>query len=181
MPEGSNAMLSDITAIMPTFVIDVAGTYTLQLVVNDGTEDSEIDTVQVNTLNTPPIANAGPDQTVFVGDSVQLDGSNSSDADLDMLTYLWNMTAKPLDSAANLDNASIVNPSFIVDAPGFYTISLVLNDGSEDSNVDIILVVTENSRPVADAGIDQTGFVGDTITLDGGNSSDVDNDHLIYT
>lgn len=37
--------------------------------------------------NTRPVANAGPDQTVVVGTTVQLDGSKSSDADGDPLTF----------------------------------------------------------------------------------------------
>jgi len=37
--------------------------------------------------NTPPVANAGADQTVFVTQSVQLDGSGSSDVDGDALQF----------------------------------------------------------------------------------------------
>ena len=41
---------------------------------------------QAKYENTPPLASAGPDQTVYVGDTVQLDGSGSSDADGDPFT-----------------------------------------------------------------------------------------------
>jgi len=40
-------------------------------------------------VNHPPIANAGPDQTVRSGDTVTLNGAGSSDADGDNLTYDW--------------------------------------------------------------------------------------------
>ena len=43
----------------------------------------------------PPVADAGPDQTVFVGDTVQLDGSGSSDVDNDPLTFQWSFTTFP--------------------------------------------------------------------------------------
>jgi hypothetical protein len=42
------------------------GTCVAQLIVNDGIADSAADTVVISTLNSPPVANAGPDQTAFV-------------------------------------------------------------------------------------------------------------------
>ena len=59
-PEGSAATLSDPTAVNPTFLIDEPGTYILQLIVNDGTLDSDPDSVTIMTLNSPPVADAGP-------------------------------------------------------------------------------------------------------------------------
>jgi hypothetical protein len=35
-PVGSLATLSDPTAVQPTFVVDLPGTYTVQLIVDDG-------------------------------------------------------------------------------------------------------------------------------------------------
>ena len=46
-PNGSNATLSDATLVDPTFIADVNGTYKLQLIVNDGEEDSVADVVQI--------------------------------------------------------------------------------------------------------------------------------------
>jgi hypothetical protein len=48
VPAGSAAALSDQTAVNPTFVADVAGTYVIQLIVNDGTDSSVPDTVQID-------------------------------------------------------------------------------------------------------------------------------------
>jgi hypothetical protein len=59
-PDLSTATLSDPTAVNPTFVVDVAGTYVALLIVNDGTTNSLPDTVTISTRNSAPVANAGP-------------------------------------------------------------------------------------------------------------------------
>src|SRR5438445_7997154 len=89
VPAGSLAALSDPTAVQPTFVVDKPGTYTVQLLVNDGTVDSTPASVLITTQNAPPVANAGPHQTVAVGATVQLDGRQSPDVDGDALTFRW--------------------------------------------------------------------------------------------
>ncbi|MCB1852965.1 MAG: PKD domain containing protein, partial [Gammaproteobacteria bacterium] len=55
-PSGCCVVLSDPTAVMPTFEVDVPGTYLAQLIVNDGTVDSAPDTVTISTENTAPVA-----------------------------------------------------------------------------------------------------------------------------
>ena len=56
-PIGSTATLSDSTIIDPTFTPDLAGPYTIQLVVNDGMEDSHADSVTV-IAETPGLRNS---------------------------------------------------------------------------------------------------------------------------
>jgi len=53
-PAGSSASLSDTTIVHPTFTADIEGTYTMQLIVNDGTVDSAADSVTITatTQNT---------------------------------------------------------------------------------------------------------------------------------
>jgi hypothetical protein len=55
--------------------------------VSDGQLNSPPATVTITTINSPPFANAGANQTVFVNSIVHLDGSGSSDVDGDPLTY----------------------------------------------------------------------------------------------
>jgi hypothetical protein len=179
-PAGSLAFLSDPTAVGPTFDVDVPGTYLLQLIVNDGTEASPPDTVVVDTANSAPVANAGPDQTVRVNDSVVLDGSGSTDVDGDLLSFAWFLSVRPTGSGAVLVNSSDVTAGFDVDLPGTYVVQLIVNDGAVDSAPDTVVIDTGNSPPVADAGPDQTVFVTDTVRLDGSGSSDADGDLLRY-
>lgn len=58
----------------------------------------------------PPIANAGSDQTIDSGDTVQLDGSGrSSNPSGGTLTYQWTQTSCP---EVTLSDPRAVNPTF---------------------------------------------------------------------
>ena len=180
VPAGSVAVLSDPAAIAPSFDVDRPGTYVAQLIVNDGTADSTPDTVTISTINSAPVANAGPDQSAPVGATVALDGSGSTDADFDALTYQWALTSRPAGSTAVLFDPFAVSPSFSIDRAGSFVVQLIVNDGTTDSAPDSMTVSTTNSRPVANAGADQSALRGATVTLDGSGSSDVDLDTLSY-
>ena len=180
-PAGSIAFFNNPLIVNPTFTVDLPGAYVAQLIVNDGTADSSQDSVTITTVNSPPLANAGPDQTVHVTDTVQLNGSKSSDVDGNPLAFKWSFTSVPTGSAAALSNSTAVNPIFTVDLPGVYVAQLIVNDGSVDSLPDTVIITTENSSPVANAGPDQTHFVGSTVTMDGTSSHDVDGDFMNYS
>lgn len=180
-PQDSNAVLSDTAAVNPTFTVDKSGTYVVSLIVNDGTVNSAPDTVTISTLNSAPVASAGADQSVYVGNTVTLDGSGSTDVDGNLLTYSWAFTSKPSGSTATLNNQTSVNPTFTVDVAGTYVASLIVNDGTVNSTPDTVTVSTLNSAPVASAGADQSIIlIGSTIQLDGSQSYDPDGDAITY-
>jgi hypothetical protein len=181
----STASLDLTDPVHPTFVVDAAGTYVVELIVNDGTINSAPSAVSISTDNSAPVADAGPDQTApLVGATVTLDGSGSTDVDGNSLTYAWSFTSVPADSAittASLDLTDPVRPTFVVDAAGSYLVQLIVNDGSANSTPSTVTISTGNSAPVADAGSDQTTpLVGATVTLDGSGSTDVDGNSLTY-
>ena len=179
-PRGSHAVLSDPTLVHPTFVADRRGIYMVQLIVNDGKTNSTPDTVAITTTNTLPVAKAGPDQTIFVGTTVHLDGSKSSDVDGDALLFTWSLIRSPSRSTATLSDPTVLNPTFVVDKPGTYVVRLIVNDGTGNSAPAIVTITTINSRPVADAGPDQLVVLGQTVPLDGSKSHDVDGDQLTF-
>jgi hypothetical protein len=180
-PDGSTAAIQKPESVKPTFTPDVRGDYLIQLEVDDGITTSGPDTMLLSTLNSQPVANAGPDQTVHVGDTAQLNGAASSDADHDPLTFNWALTTRPTGSAAALKGPTTVTPSFLVDKAGTYVAQLIVNDGTSDSNPDTISLSTVNSRPVAVAGPNQTVHWGATVQLSGSGSSDPDGDPLSFT
>ncbi len=181
VPEGSTAYLSDPSAVTPQFEVDQLGTYIAQLIVNDGVTDSQSSTVTITTENSRPMANAGRDQTAAVGDLIVLDGSQSFDANKNTrLTYVWSLVAVPPDSVAELSDRFVSNPNLAIDQPGTYVAQLIVNDGTINSEPSQVVISTTNSRPIADAGTDQTGSVGETITLNASRSLDQDGDQLSY-
>lgn len=184
IPSGSNATLSNPTAVSPTFVADKSGPYVVQLIVNDGTVNSTPDSVLVAaaTGNSAPVADAGPDQTVAVNASVILDGSASHDAENNALTYQWALTGKPAGSAATLANATTAMPNFTADVAGQYIGQLIVNDGTASSAPDTVIVTagTGNTAPVANAGSDQIVGINTTVVLDGTASRDADGNALTW-
>jgi len=189
VPTASTAALSDSAAANPSFVADLQGVYIAELIVNDGEFDSPADavttTAQIVVLNTAPVADAGPDQNVGVGDVVVLDGSGSTDAEGDALTFSWSLTSAPAGSAATLSNPSAVNATFVADVAGDYVAQLIVNDGEFDSTPSTVMIAAQitvvNTPPVANAGLDQSLDVGDTATLNGNGSSDADGDPLTFS
>lgn len=130
--------------------------------------DPDVCSTPVNRL---PTANAGADQTVSVGTLVTLNGSASSDPDGDPLSFQGSFVARSAGSTATLTSATTVSPAFTVDAPGEYRLRLVVSDGQLSSTADLVIVSTLNSAPVANAGPDQTGQVGNTLLLNGAGST----------
>jgi hypothetical protein len=183
-PTGSVATLTQSTSAKPQFTADLAGTYTITLVVDDGKAKSPISsaTVVASITNSAPVANAGVNQNVSIGKVVTLDGTTSSDANSDTLSYKWTLLGKPSSSAAALSSTSSPNPTFTADVVGIYTIGLVVNDGQIDSTMVPVTVVASstNSAPVANAGLAQSVVVAALVNLDGTGSTDANNDPITY-
>jgi uncharacterized delta-60 repeat protein len=133
--------------------------------------------------NRAPVANAGADFDIARNTLIMLDGSTSSDADNDTLSYSWSRIASPNGSSAALSDTSSATPSITADELGDYTLQLVVNDGEIDSAADTIVLSAINSAPVAVLDVIRpgTGEVNKIIDVDASNSSDLDNDTLIFS
>ena len=187
-PTGSSTALSSATTAKPTFTVDIAGTYVITLIVSDGKQDSVIaaTTITASAANAAPVANAGVNQNVTVAAVVTLDGTASSDANNDFITYKWTLVtrptgstavlsltyrwalaAKPVNSVAALTSATSAKPTFIADLAGVYVASLIVNDGVLDSVVSTttITAAVANSAPVANAGPNQNVTTTSVVTL----------------
>ena len=133
-PAQSKATLENPTSGEPSFVADKLGNFLVKLEVSDGKSKIQDEVlIQVEKgINHPPKAVVGENQSVEIGATVQLDGSKSSDSDGDTLTYKWILKA-PTNSQAKLIDEGTAKPSFIADTKGEFQLSLIVNDGEEDS------------------------------------------------
>ena len=180
--------LTDANTAKASFIAPIVGpagtTLTFQLTVTYyyyGFIFSLTDTARVNVLfvNNPPVAEAGPNQTVDEGSAVTLNGSNSFDPDFgDSITYQWIQTGG--NPTVTLIGANTAMPTFTAPnvGPGgaSLTFELTVTDlgGLEDSDTTVINVSFINQPPRADAGPNQTREEETKVTLNGSNSSDPD-------
>ena len=173
-----------------------AGIYVFSLTVRDdsGTAASTdltltvLDSTTSITPNQPPVAHAGPDQTVTLPlDSITLDGTTSSDLDGTIVSYRWSKVSGS-DSYSIGDDTSAKTTVNLLQV-GTYIFALTVTDDSgsvASDNVSITVLdsiasTKPNQPPVANAGPDQTVTLPlDSITLDGTTSSDSDDTIVSY-
>ena len=152
-----------------THVYATAGVYNATLTVKFNSElnKTETDTAIITVLeNQPPIANAGPDQTVeqtsTQGAAVTLNGTGSSDPENNTLTYYWNWTG---------GSATGATPTALFPV-GNTTVTLTVNDGQYNVTDTLnIIVETDNTAPVVNAGpditVEQESQAGTQVILNG--------------
>ena len=92
-------------------------------------------------VDTPPVANAGADQSVTIGSTVSFDGSSSTD-DKSIMSYSWNFG----DSTTSDSTIATANHAYTT--AGTYTVNLTVTDtiGQKDSDT-LQVVVSASSTP----------------------------------
>lgn len=95
--------------------------------------------------NTPPVANAGPDQVIDETNAnpktpppVVLDGTASTDPDGDILTYLWQQIGGNTNDHVAFDNATFPKPVFELGLP-----SVNFNDNTHNDTLTFQLTVND--------------------------------------
>ena len=106
------------------------------------------------TVNQPPVADAGADQTVECTSAgttaVALNGSGSSDADGDTLTYHWSAPG-----GVTFDSQTSATPvgQFPV---GTHVVTLTVSDGIQQDSDTVTVTVQDTTPPVVSCPIDVT-------------------------
>jgi hypothetical protein len=140
-------ILFDALGPAPSFIAPQVSTdksYRFKLDVSDGVLTSLADTVVIKVLNVnkKPVAFAGVDQTVNEGTLVQLDGTLSSDADNETITFKWTAPAIVVLSSQTISKPTFTAP--MVHRDSVLVISLVVNDGKVNSDIDQVSITIKN-------------------------------------
>ncbi|MCP4344360.1 MAG: PKD domain-containing protein [Desulfobacterales bacterium] len=165
------------TEMSPVHTYKKAGKYTVRLTLMDSSDTACAISTDIASLSadTNPVADAGPDQLVDVGQNVTLDASGSMDPNGYPLTYNWTF--------GDLSNpAEGVSVSHVYGKPGIYralvTVTSTANHGC-NTNYDE-LKVTVNNPPVARAGTSVVTHAGAEVIFNGESSFDPDGSITSY-
>lgn len=133
--------------------VSLSGDHTLSFIIFDGggaaggkfrleTTESFGGTVPpLVVTNTAPVADAGADQNVEAtgpNTTVNLDGSASSDADGDELSYSWEYNGSEISTAA------VATANLPV---GTHTFTLTVSDGTDTNSDEVVVEIADTSAP----------------------------------
>ncbi|MCP6718462.1 MAG: S8 family serine peptidase [Patescibacteria group bacterium] len=137
------------------------GSHTVSATAIDTASQTASDSISVlvDNVNDSPIANAGPDQSAYIDDTVYFDGSGSTD-DGEIVSYDWNFG----DGAT----ASGITVEHIYAAEGEYIVTLtVTDDGGLTSNDTAIVTVTTVPAESTEVIVDSITYI-----TEGGRNGD---------
>jgi outer membrane protein assembly factor BamB len=156
----------EMSGVNPRHLFLDAGVFTVELVVIDCIGQVSSPDYMTETLEDclSPVAEAGPDQTINLGEAVILNGSSCTD-NVGVVNWTWSF----YDNGWRSLYGELVAYTF--SAPGNYTVTLQAYDARGNIASDW-MTVNVNAPPVADAGPDQTVMGGELVLFDGSASYD---------
>jgi hypothetical protein len=138
-------------------------------------EEVKVRRYQRVVVNTAPSCDAGENQSVEIGATVQLSGT-ASDPDGDPLTYSWTFDERPAGSSAALSGADTLTPSFTADVEGTFIVRLTVTDGLASATDAVFIIAEEVEEEFEDvrifpknAEVDPYGTIQFTATGGDGN------------
>jgi hypothetical protein len=156
-------------AALTTATFSIAGSYVLRLSASDSALSAVDDVaINVNPANTAPAVNAGPDQTVSIALSANLNGTVIDDGYPNppaTVTTTWSKVSGPGTVTFGSASAKVTTAKF--SATGSYVLRLTATDSALSASDDIAISVVSNTAPLVNAGPDQTITLPSTASLSG--------------
>jgi CubicO group peptidase (beta-lactamase class C family) len=146
---GSGVTFGSTSTASTSATFAAAGTYTLTLSASDGALSGS-DTVTITVegaANAAPVVQAGADQTIELPATAALQGSATDDGAASALTYSW--AANPA-TGVTFDNAAAAATTAHFTTAGAYTLTLTVNDGTQDGTDSLAVTVNAAVYPAAD-------------------------------
>lgn len=146
------------------------GVYTVRHAVTDTSGhlcNTASETFEVR-VNAKPVAEAGADRRIAVGEETVFDGGGSADSDGVIASHEWDFGDGRTATGQTVRHAYA--------APATYTVTLRIRDDSDVANsgdTDTLTVIV-NDPPVAEAGDDQSVAIAEPTRFDAGASLDRD-------
>lgn len=169
------------TGVTPNHTYLRPGSFTATVVVSDGRGLNSTASASATIANVAPSASAGPDMSVPVGAVV---GPAFSFSDPGTAGGPWQVTINWGNGAiavGTYPTPGTIGSGTWYNQTGRYVVTMTVTDLAGASDVDTLVVtITGNLPPVADAGGPYSGNEGSTLQILGGLSSDPNSDPLTY-
>ena len=137
----------------------IKGVYRFELKVTDKGGLFSKDTMQIivrdtSVSNKPPVANAGPDQSIVLPtNNVTLDGSASYDPDNNIINYSWTKISGP--SSFTILNATAVQTQLNNLEQGIYQFELKVTDAGGLFSKDTVKITVNPQTPNSDCAVNR--------------------------
>lgn len=153
-----------------TFTFWTVGNYQVTLTVLDASDNDDTDIMWINvTDSTPPVAEAGDDETVNQGSRITFDGRSSFD-NVAIINYTWTFN--------DGENRTIYGQRafYVFNNPGTYVVTLTVMDEAGNtggvSSDSMLVIVGDSTPPRAVAGEGIEANVNENVYFNGTGSWD---------
>jgi uncharacterized repeat protein (TIGR01451 family) len=144
--------------------IDGPASPTIRLRASDEDGGSTVVSHTVTVANVAPIVDAGPDQRVYEGETVNFTGV-FTDSGADTHEIVW-------DFGDGTTATGTLTPTHVYSEPAILVVTLTVTDDDGAVGSDTMTVTVQNLPPSAEAGGPYTGTAGMPVTLSASASSD---------